>query len=57
MRDAVSRIVHTTRSAGNPAGLPAVTREQMNRRIDEGFTFLQGPTDLGLLALGAETYL
>lgn len=57
VRDAVRRIVDAARAAGKPVGLPAVTREQMKRRMDEGFLFLQGPTDLGLLTLGAESYL
>ena len=57
VREAVTRIVEAASRAGKPVGLPAVTREQMKRRIEEGFTFLQGPTDLGLLALGAESYL
>jgi 2-keto-3-deoxy-L-rhamnonate aldolase RhmA len=57
VRKAVERIAEAARRNGKLLGRPAVTREQIRECIDEGFQFLQGVTDLGLMTTGAREFV
>jgi 2-keto-3-deoxy-L-rhamnonate aldolase RhmA len=54
VRDAVIHIRDTARRRGKPCGKPATTPRLIREAIEEGFQFLQAPTELGLLSFGAQ---
>jgi 2-keto-3-deoxy-L-rhamnonate aldolase RhmA len=56
-QEAIRKIVAAAQRNRVPVGRPAVTREQIQRYLEEGFTFFQGPGELGLMAAGAAQLL
>ncbi|MFB3827515.1 MAG: HpcH/HpaI aldolase/citrate lyase family protein [Bryobacteraceae bacterium] len=56
-REAVERVVEAGLKHGKYLGRPALTSEDVNRYMNMGFRFFQGPTDIGLMAAGARNYL
>jgi 2-keto-3-deoxy-L-rhamnonate aldolase RhmA len=57
VREAISFIRDTARRRGKPCGKPATTPRLIREAIDDGFQFLQAPTELGLLTFGAQALL
>jgi 2-keto-3-deoxy-L-rhamnonate aldolase RhmA len=57
MRNATKAVVAAAQREGKAVGRPLVHPEHYQRYVDEGFTFFQAQTELGLLAAGAEAYL
>jgi 2-keto-3-deoxy-L-rhamnonate aldolase RhmA len=56
-QEAIRKIVAAAKRNNIPVGRPAMSIDQIQEFMKEGFTFFQGPTDLGLLASGARQLL
>ena len=54
---AVARVADAARRNGKFVGRPAVTVADVKRFRDQGFQFLMGPSELGLMMAGAAQYL
>jgi 2-keto-3-deoxy-L-rhamnonate aldolase RhmA len=57
LRQAIDKVVKAAHRAGKAVGRPLVNLSQYQEFVDAGFTFFQAPTELNLLAAGAESYL
>ena len=54
---AINRIVLAAQRAGKAVGRPLMQPADYARFVEQGFTFFQAPTEINLLAAGAEAYL
>ena len=54
---AIARIAEAGKRHGKFLGRPAATPEIAQQYMEQGFLLFQGPTDLGLMAAGARSYL
>jgi 2-keto-3-deoxy-L-rhamnonate aldolase RhmA len=57
VEEAVQKVLAATKKAKVPAGIMAVTPDDANRRIQQGFQFILVGTDMGLLTSGAKGML
>ena len=57
MTEAIKAIVAAARREGKAVGRPLVRPQDFERYVDDGFTFFQAQTELGLMAAGGEAYL
>ncbi|MBV8706408.1 MAG: hypothetical protein JO028_04415 [Acidobacteriaceae bacterium] len=57
LREAITKVVEAARKHGKAVGRPLVDAKRYNQLVEEGFTFFQAPTEIGLLTAGAEAYL
>ena len=57
VEEAASAVLAAARRHGKIAGRPAGSPEETRRYIDEGFLFLQAPSDLALFEAGARAFL
>jgi 2-keto-3-deoxy-L-rhamnonate aldolase RhmA len=57
MKDALARILAAGKKYGKPVGRPAGTPELIRQCLEDGFLFIQGPSDLNLLGAGAKPLL
>jgi 2-keto-3-deoxy-L-rhamnonate aldolase RhmA len=57
VEEAASAVLAAARRHGKIAGRPAGSAEETRRYIDEGFLFLQAPSDLALFETGARAFL
>ena len=56
MKDAVNRVLRAGKKHGIPVGGPAGTAADIKRMLAEGFRFIQGPSDLGLLQTATRNF-
>jgi len=56
VRSAMDKVVAAGKKYGIPVGCPAGSPEQMKEYIDRGFTFFQGPPDIGFLQKGINAF-
>jgi 2-keto-3-deoxy-L-rhamnonate aldolase RhmA len=54
---AIERIVAAAKRNGVPLGRPGGSPEEIQRFVEQGFTFFQSPSDAGLLSRAARDYL
>lgn len=54
---AIRKIVAAAKKNSVPVGRPAGTPEAVKRFMEDGFTFFQGPTELGMIRTGAAQLL
>jgi 4-hydroxy-2-oxoheptanedioate aldolase len=57
VEEAIQKVLAATKKAKIPVGIPAVTPDDANRRIQQGFQFILVATDMGLLTSGAKGIL
>jgi 4-hydroxy-2-oxoheptanedioate aldolase len=57
VEEAIQKVLAATKKAKVPAGIPALTPDDANRRIQQGFQFILAATDMGLLTSGAKGIL
>jgi 4-hydroxy-2-oxoheptanedioate aldolase len=57
VEEAIQKVLAATKKAKIPVGIPAVTPDDANRRIQQGFQFILVATDIGLLTSGAKGML
>jgi 2-keto-3-deoxy-L-rhamnonate aldolase RhmA len=57
VEEAAGTVLDAARRHGKIAGRPAGSPEQTKRYIDQGFLFLQAPSDLALFEAGAQQFL
>jgi 2-keto-3-deoxy-L-rhamnonate aldolase RhmA len=57
VEEAIQKVLAATKTAKIPVGIPAVTPDDANRRIHQGFQFILVATDMGLLTSGAKGML
>jgi 4-hydroxy-2-oxoheptanedioate aldolase len=57
VEEAISRVLVAARKAKIPAGILALTPEDINRRLQQGFQFFMVGSDAGFLASGARNIL
>jgi 4-hydroxy-2-oxoheptanedioate aldolase len=57
VEEAIQKVLAATKKAKIPVGIPAVTPDDANRRIQQGFQFILVGTDMGLLTSGAKGIL
>lgn len=56
-RAAMEKIIAAAKKNGLPVGRPVANAAQIQEGIKQGFTFFQGPSDMVLLRIGAESLL
>ncbi len=54
VEEAIQKVLAATKKAKIPVGIPAVTPDDANKRIQQGFQFILVATDMGLLTSGAK---
>ena len=57
VEEAVQKVLAATKKAKIPAGIPAPTPDDANRRIQQGFQFILVGTDMGFLTSGGKGIL
>ena len=57
VQEAIRKVVAAGKKHGVPVGRPAATPEQAKQYLDEGFLFLQGPSDLVMLTSASKPLL
>ena len=57
IEEAAGAVLDAARRHGKVAGRPARTSEDAKRHVDQGFLFIQGPSDLALFETGARQFL
>jgi 2-keto-3-deoxy-L-rhamnonate aldolase RhmA len=57
VQEAAAVVLSAARRHGKIAGRPAGSREEAARYIDDGFLFIQGPSDLTMFETGAREFL
>ena len=57
IEDAAAAVLAAATRHGKVAGRPASTPERARASVDQGFLFIQGPTDLGLFDAAARQFL
>jgi 2-keto-3-deoxy-L-rhamnonate aldolase RhmA len=57
MKEALARILAAGKKNGKPVGRPAGSPELIKQYLDEGYLFIQGPSDLVMLSGGAKPLL